>query len=62
MPPHAELSSVASALVDLTARVSKFATDLDRPESEDLAVDLFEVERSLLAASRRLTRVVARLD
>lgn len=57
---HAELSSLAGALEELTARVSKAAEDLDRVPTEDLAADLFEVERSLLAASRRLTRVVDR--
>jgi hypothetical protein len=50
----ARLSSVASSLDDLTARVSEAAGQLRRSGDDDLATDLDEVERSLVAASRRL--------
>jgi hypothetical protein len=59
---HPELSSIASALEDLRQRLGRIATELDRPPSEDLASDLFEVERSVRTASRRLTRLVSRLS
>lgn len=53
-----QLSSVATALAELTARVTEIAEALAGADREDLAGELFEAERSLLAAGRRLERVV----
>ena len=54
---NAELSSLATALDDLTRRVTSLAEGLAN-EQEDLAIELFEVERSLNGARRRLRKVV----
>lgn len=53
----AELSSLATALDDLSRRVTQLAEGLAN-EQQDLAVELFEVERSLNGAKRRLRKVV----
>ena len=60
-PHHAQLSSTASSLDDLIKRVAAAADDLTR-DREDLATDLYEVERSLRTGARRLTTVLRRLD
>lgn len=62
MNPGPQLSSVATALDELTRRVTEMAELLAGADREDLAGELFEVERSLLAAGRRLARVVDELD
>ncbi|MCB1005059.1 MAG: hypothetical protein KDB35_12830 [Acidimicrobiales bacterium] len=55
---HAQLSSVASGLDELVRRVAE-AADTARDEGrDDQAGDLFEVERSLQAASRRLATLL----
>ena len=54
---NAELSSLATALDDLARRVTTLAEGLAN-EQEDLATELFEVERSLNGARRRLRKVV----
>lgn len=54
---RAALDAIATALDELTARVTAIAERADEAASEDLAADLYEVERSLLAAARRLDRV-----
>lgn len=58
MSAHAELSSAATVLHELTVRIAGIAEDLTGAEREALSSDLFEVERSLGAASRRLARLV----
>jgi hypothetical protein len=55
---NAELSSLATALEDLTRRVTSLAEGLAGQQA-DLATELFEVERSLNGAQRRLRKVVA---
>ena len=60
-PHHAQLSSTASSLDDLVKRVAAAADDL-AGDREDLAADLFEVERSLRTGARRLASVLRRLD
>lgn len=55
--PDAELSSLTSALEDLTRRVSDFADTANREKQEELAAELFAVERSLRGATRRLSRM-----
>jgi hypothetical protein len=56
---QAQLASLSTALDELTDRVTATA-DAVRVEDEDLALDLYEVERSLRAAGRRLGSVVRR--
>lgn len=58
---HAALSSLASSLDDLTNRVTAIADRHQGQATEDLARDLYEVERSLRAAHRRLSEVVRTL-
>ena len=58
MSTHAELSSASSLLDELLARVKGIGDALNAPERDQLANDLFEVERSLGAARRRLVRLV----
>jgi hypothetical protein len=53
-----ELSSVATALGELTSRVASLAEALVGEARDDLASSLFEVERSLGAAARRLESMV----
>jgi hypothetical protein len=53
----AELSSLATALDELSRRVTQLAEGL-AGEQQDLATELFEVERSLNGARRRLQKVV----
>ncbi|MGH9119450.1 MAG: hypothetical protein ACRD0A_16720 [Acidimicrobiales bacterium] len=57
----AQLSSVATALDDLTARVVE-AADRLRRRDDNVAADLDEVERALRAASRRLATTVRTLE
>ena len=56
----AELSSLRAQLEELTARVVVVAERYDSPDSA-VAVDLFGVERALLAARRTLERAIAHL-
>ena len=58
MTAIAELSSVATALDELLHRVSKIADDIARSEQETLSTELYEVERTLGTAHRRLVRLV----
>ncbi len=57
MNPNAELSSVQSQLQELTLRVGAAAETLQKSNKEDKAADLFEIERLLRTASRRLDRM-----
>ena len=61
MSSGAELSSIHTALESLTLRISGFADSLAGTERDDLAAALYEVERSLGTATRRLERIVAAL-
>lgn len=61
MASGAELSSVATALDELTKRVTGIAEGMSGTDRDDLATTLFEVERSLATAARRLERVVEAL-
>ena len=61
MPAAPELSSVATALGELTTRVAELAESLSTEAREDLATALYEVERSLGAAARRLESMVDEL-
>jgi hypothetical protein len=57
--PGAELSSLTTALDELTSRVAAIAESLAGTEDDLLASDLFEVERSLREAIRRLAHARA---
>ena len=50
----AELSSLAAQLEEIVRRVSDVADLLVADGRSDVAADLFEVERSLATAARRL--------
>jgi hypothetical protein len=54
----AELSSVSSALDELTRRVTAIAEGYQAARREDLASDLFSVEGLLDTARRRLDKLV----
>jgi hypothetical protein len=56
--PRPELSSVSTALDELTTRLSRMA-DASAGEESDISVELFEIERSLRGAQRRLQKLVA---
>jgi hypothetical protein len=58
---RAQLASTASTLDELIRRVTAVADDL-ATEREDLATDLYEVERSLRTGSRRLAGVLRQLE
>jgi DNA/RNA-binding domain of Phe-tRNA-synthetase-like protein len=56
-----QLSSVSTALTELTTRVAGLAESLSGSQRDDVAAALFEVERSLKTAGRRLDKVVSDL-
>lgn len=56
-PPHPELSSLAGALEELTSRIRTMGEDADRAGDDPVATELFEIERSLQTAGRRLARL-----
>ncbi|HSS09391.1 MAG TPA: hypothetical protein VLL25_05875 [Acidimicrobiales bacterium] len=58
MSANAELSSVATTLDELLARVGTIADRLVGPEQEAVTSELLEVERALGTASRRLRRLL----
>lgn len=55
------LSSLSTALDELTQRITALADDLHGAPRADVAADLYEVERNLNAACRRLRTLVERL-
>jgi len=57
MTSRAELSSLAASLDELTRRVTALAEGARQADDEDLATDLFAVERALTGALRRLGRL-----
>jgi hypothetical protein len=60
-PPNGELSSIATALEELTRRVTVHADAADAAKDDETAKELFAIERALQGASRRLTRLTATL-
>ena len=52
----AELSSIETAVEELGARVARAADELMGTPHEDVGVELYEVERSLRMARRRLAQ------
>jgi hypothetical protein len=58
----AQLSSLSSSLGTLTDRVTALADGLQTSARQDVAADLYELERSLQEARRRLEDLVRRLS
>jgi Mg2+ and Co2+ transporter CorA len=56
----AQLSSLSTALEDLSQRITQLADEYQGSPREDAAADLYEVERHLSAASRRLKALLDR--
>ena len=56
----AQLSSLSTALEDLSLRVTQLADEYHGSPREDVAADLYEVERHLTAATRRLKSLLDR--
>lgn len=54
----AELSSLATALDELAKRVTTIAEDLAGTRRDDLATELYQVERALAGARRGLRRAL----
>ncbi|HLI01307.1 MAG TPA: hypothetical protein VKV06_11025 [Acidimicrobiales bacterium] len=57
MAPRAELSSIATGLDDLVERITQIVDGLSGSERDDLEADLYEVERMLNGARRRLQKL-----
>lgn len=57
----AHLSSLSTAIDELTQRITSLADSYQASPREDVASDLYEVERNLQAAARRLKTLLARL-
>ncbi len=55
----AELSSLSTALGDLTERIGAIATRAAAAHDDDAAAELFAVERALTGAGRRLARLAS---
>jgi hypothetical protein len=53
----AELSSLASAVEELTQRVTLMADAAAAAKDENAAADLYDIERNLRSAARRLSRL-----
>ena len=58
----AELSSLATALDELTRRLTVHAEAADASKDEETARELFAIERSLTSANRRLSRLALALQ
>jgi hypothetical protein len=58
MTTRAELSSVATGLDDLLSRVTTIAEQLGEADREVVGPELYELERTLRSALRRLTRIL----
>ena len=56
----AQLSALSTALEDITRRVTDMADEYQGSPREDVAADLYEVERHLVAATRRLQNLLDR--
>ena len=57
----AELSSLASTLEEVTARVAAMAEAAAADEESQVGPELFEIERGLQGAARRLAKLVESL-
>lgn len=62
MSIESQLSSMSTSLAELTVRLSTLAEELSGTEQDGVANSLYEVERALQTASRRLDQVLNDLD
>ena len=62
MVSKAELSSLETAIRELTERITAAADELMGTPGEDVAIDLYDVERSLRTAQRRISKAAITLD
>jgi len=53
-----QLSTIASSLDDLTRRITELADGRSSRQDDAVASELYEIERALQHASRRLQRVI----
>ena len=58
----AQLSSLSTTLDQLVTQVAALAEGYQTSPREDVAADLFEVERSLQTAHRRIQKLVAKVS
>src|SRR3546814_17627050 len=58
----AQLSALSTALDDLTTHITGLADGYQGSPREDVAADLFAVERNLRAARRRLSALLPRIS
>ena len=58
----AQLSSLATALDDLTRRITALADSHAGTSDDGVAQDLYRVERALIEAHRRLARTADTID
>jgi len=56
MTSPAELSSLVTAIEELQQRITAAAEELSGTADDDVAIDLYEVERALRSARRKLHR------
>ena len=61
MVSKAELSSLETAIRELTERITAAADELMGTSGEDVAIDLYDVERSLRTALRRISKAAISL-
>jgi hypothetical protein len=61
MTARSELSSVSTAVEELLKRVTEIAEGLAPLERDAVGPDLYDVERSLRSAQRRLRRIIDKL-
>ncbi|MBU6217397.1 MAG: hypothetical protein KGR17_12395 [Acidobacteria bacterium] len=61
MSLHADLASLQSTLDQAVERLDAAAAEVRGTERDDLLGDLYEIERHLRAATRRLTRALGSL-
>ena len=62
MVSQAELSSLQTAIRELSERITAAADELVGTSDEDVAIDLYEVDRSLRTAQRRFFRAAEGLE
>jgi hypothetical protein len=58
MATNAELSSASSRLNELIDRIAEIAGGLGPADRDDIGSELFEIDRTLRAAKRRLERLL----
>ena len=61
MVSKAELSSLETAIRELTERITAAADELMGTPGEDVAIALYDVERSLRTAQRRISKAASTL-